>query len=173
VRSRHCQCRHGTARGADLLPRWLDDRVQQHARRQHPGAAIEVRRSQRGRGQQLKNLDDHQGHTVLEQSIMADARVKNQTPAPGGEHALLKSVADLARGDPNCDQIVPDFAQVIRQELDGLHKFFVGLGPVQSAAFKRVLPGGTDVYSVTFQHGSREMEILLAPDGRIYSMNYN
>jgi CubicO group peptidase (beta-lactamase class C family) len=137
------------------------------------GTATEVKRSENGRDQLLKKLGDHEGDAVLEQSIKTERRVKDQTPAPGGEQALLKSIADLARGDPNYEQVVPEFANRIRQELNGLQKFFAELGPVQSASFKRVLPGGTDVYSVTFQHGLREMEVLLAPDGRIYSMNYN
>jgi CubicO group peptidase (beta-lactamase class C family) len=137
------------------------------------GASIQVQRSESGRDQLMKKLDDQESRTVLEQSIKTEDRVKNQTPAPGGEQALLKSIGAIARGAANYDQIVPDFAQAIRQELNGLQKFFVGLGPVQSASFKLVLPGGADVYNVTFQHGSREMEVLLAPDGRIYSMNYN
>jgi hypothetical protein len=44
---------------------------------------------------------------------------------------------------------------------------------VKSASFKRVLPNGFDVYSVTFETGPRYMEILLAPDGRIQTVMFN
>jgi CubicO group peptidase (beta-lactamase class C family) len=137
------------------------------------GATFEVKRSESGRDQQLKKLDDHEGQSVLEQSIKTEGRVKSQTPAFGGEQALVRSIADLARGDPNYDQMVPEFATAIRQDLAGMRRFFVELGPVQSATFKRVRPGGGDVYGVTFQHGFRDIEILLAPDGRVYSMKDN
>jgi CubicO group peptidase (beta-lactamase class C family) len=137
------------------------------------GGTTDVTLSESGRDQVLGRLEDHEGQAALEQSIKTEDRIKDQMPAPGGEQALLRAIANVAYGEPNYDQMVPELANSVRQELAGLQRFFGELGPVQSASFKRVLPGGRDVYSVAFQHGSREMEILLAPDGRIYSVKYN
>lgn len=76
-------------------------------------------------------------------------------------------------GNPNYARMAPDFANVVRGALTGLQKMFGEYGPVKSASFKRVLPDGHDLYSVDFATGPRDLEILFAPDGRIYNVMFN
>ncbi len=137
------------------------------------GHHLESRLHQNGNEQLLTRLEDREGRTAVERSIEMETRIKGQTPAPGGEQALLELIAGVVHGNPHYDRMTPQFAQLVRQELSGVQRMLGKLGPVQSASFKRVLPDGRDLYDVTFQHGSQEMEILMAPDGRIHGVLLN
>jgi hypothetical protein len=100
---------------------------------------------------------------------IADApeRFKNQMPAPGSEEALRHHLAALARGAPDYDQMDPRSADVIRQQLPSLLFMLTTLGPLESAAFKGVGPGGFDVYDVKFAHGAAQVRLNMTADGKV------
>ena len=137
------------------------------------GSVTGVTLSEQGNERRFTRLDDREGRAAVERSIELESRIRNQRPAPGGEQALLESIAGVLNGSPNYAQMTPDWANVVRRELTGLQRVLGPYGPVKSASFKRVLPNGLDVYSVMFETGPRDLEILLAPDGRIHTVMFN
>ena len=82
-------------------------------------------------------------------------------------------MAGVMNGNPDYSQLVPEYADYVRRELSVLQKILRELGPPKSASFKRVLPNGQDVYSIVFATGTRDLEVLLAPDGRIQQTMFN
>jgi CubicO group peptidase (beta-lactamase class C family) len=137
------------------------------------GSVAGVKLSENGDERVFTRLDDGAGRNAVERSIELERRIKNQTPAPGGEQALLESIAGVMNGNPNYAQMVPEFGNLVRRILPGLQKMFGEYGPAKSASFKRVRPDGLDVYSVMFETGPRDLEILFAPDGRICNLMFN
>ena len=59
-----------------------------------------------------------------------------------------------------------DFAEIIRRQLPEQRAQLAALGPGVSVSFNRVTPVGADVYKVKFEHGDREIRIILDSDGR-------
>jgi CubicO group peptidase (beta-lactamase class C family) len=137
------------------------------------GSVTGVKLSEQGDERLFTRLDDREGRDAVERSIELERRIKNQTPAPGGERALLESIAGVMNGNPNYAQMTSDWANIVRRELTGLRRILGEYGPVKSASFKRVRPDGLDVYSVMFETGPRDLEILFAPDGRIHTVMFN
>jgi len=136
-------------------------------------AVTGVALSEQSNERRFTRLDDREGRIAVESSIDLEKRVRNQTPAPGGEQALLGFMAAVMNGDPDYAQLVPDYADYVRRELPVLQKILREFGAVKSASFKRVLPNGEDVYSIMFETGPRDLEVLLAPDGRIHQTMFN
>ena len=136
-------------------------------------AVTGVTLSEQANARRFTRLDDREGRNAVERSIELDKRVGNQTPAPGGQQALLGFMAGVMNGNPDYSQLVPEYADYVRRELSVLQKILREFGPPQSASFKRVLPNGQDVYSIVFATGTRDLEVLLAPDGRIHQTMFN
>jgi hypothetical protein len=63
-------------------------------------------------------------------------------------------------------------AAVVRQQLPQLQPLFVGFGTVQSVAFRRVNPDGSDTYDIKFANGNTQWRILLTPDGKVESEGF-
>ncbi|HTQ98359.1 MAG TPA: serine hydrolase domain-containing protein, partial [Candidatus Acidoferrum sp.] len=137
------------------------------------GTVTGVTLNQNDAEQSLAKLDDGEGRLAVQQSIGIERRIADQTSAPGSERALRELIDGIVTGAPDYDHMVPAFANTVRQGLSGVQAMFANLGSLQSVSFQRVLPNGRDVYHVAFQHGSQEMEILLAPDGRIFTVLLN
>ena len=129
--------------------------------------------SEQATERRFTRLDDREGRIAVERSIELEKRVRNQTPAPGGQRALLGFMTGVMNGDPDYDQLVPDYADYVRRELPVLQRILREFGAVKSASFKRVLPNGQDVYSIVFETGRRDLAVLLAPDGRIHQTMFN
>ena len=81
-------------------------------------------------------------------------------------------IEELRTGKPNYEQMSPGLANVTRQQLTGLQSVIVGMGALQSIAFKGVGPGGADIYQVKFEKGSLDYRVWLSADGKIESANF-
>jgi CubicO group peptidase (beta-lactamase class C family) len=128
---------------------------------------------QNDREQILKRADDAEGRAALEWSIATEERFRTQTPAAGSETALRHLIAGLASGKPNYDEMMPQYADINREQLPMLQAALARLGPVQSVSFKGVGPAGQDIYDVKFDSESREFKILLESDGRIHAAQFS
>jgi D-alanyl-D-alanine-carboxypeptidase/D-alanyl-D-alanine-endopeptidase len=128
------------------------------------GKATEVVLHQNGRDQSAKRVDEAQASAAL---AAIAKRFKDQTAMPGSETALRGIIDGLRAGDPKYERMSPGFADVTRQQLPQLKGAIEQLGAVESVTFKGVGPGGADIYSVKFEHGSTEWRIVLEPDGKI------
>ena len=128
------------------------------------GKATEVVLHQNGRDQAAKRVDEAQASAAL---AAIAKRFKDQTAMPGSETALRGIIDGLRAGEPKYERMSPGFADVTRQQLSQLKGAIEQLGAVESVTFKGVGPGGADIYSVKFEHGSTEWRIILEPGGKI------
>jgi CubicO group peptidase (beta-lactamase class C family) len=94
-------------------------------------------------------------------------KVREQLPSPGTEAALRRSIAEVAAGKPDYDQMGPEFAAAVREQLPRVQQIFKEFGAVEAVKFKSVDPMGADQYHVTFEHGAAEFTIRLGPDDKI------
>ena len=139
------------------------------------GAPTQVTLHQNGRDTVAKRLTDAEAKSAQEAIDVRNAevakRAKAQTPAPGTEAALRRTIKELQTGEPNYDLMVPAFAAVTRQQLPQMKAEIGQWGALQSVTFKRVDPqSGADVYSVKFANASSEWGIILSADGKTAGM---
>jgi CubicO group peptidase (beta-lactamase class C family) len=127
------------------------------------GAATQVTLHQNGRDQVAKRIDEAQAKRAADELAK---RVKDQTPAPGTEAAIKRSIEELRSGEPRYDLMSPALAEVTRQQLPQLKGTITQFGAVQSVTFKSVAPNGADIFEVKFEHGSSEWRIILDADGK-------
>ena len=113
---------------------------------------------------------DEQVAKQLEDAL--NARVQSQTPLPGSEAALRRLFTGLLEGKPNYDEMVPQFAELTRQQLPQLQASAQGLGAIQSIKFLSVTPNGADAYEVQLEHGTSNMQIMLSADGKIQGAGF-
>ena len=109
-------------------------------------------------------------------AVVLSGTVLAQTASPGPETALRRSIAEIAAGTPDYTQMTPEFANAVRQQLSMTQSLFKSWGEVKSVVFKGEVngvvfgggdPRGADKYAVTFEKGSAEFLITLAPDAKI------
>jgi len=131
------------------------------------GRPTELILHQNGRDMPAQRLDDAKAKLLLDAAAAFPKRLKDQTPAPGGEAALRKMVVDLA--SPKPATVSP--AVIAPVQLAQLQSMIGKLGALQSIVFKGVGPGGADIYSVRFEKGALETRIWLGVDGKIESAN--
>jgi CubicO group peptidase (beta-lactamase class C family) len=136
------------------------------------GPASQLILHQGGRDMTARRLDDAEAKTIAAAAADFDRRFKSQTAAPGSEAAVRNMIEELRIGKPNYDRMSPGLANVTRRQLTGLQSMIVGMGALQSIAFKGVGPGGADIYQVKFEKGSLDYRVWLSPDGKIESANF-
>ena len=119
---------------------------------------------QHGRDIPMERID-----RAAAQQIAANlsTKIQSQTPTPGSEAALRRLIAGIGAGTPNYDEMTPEMANVIRQQLPTLHSGALTFGAVQSIEFRGVGNQGWDRYDVKQEHGSTQWSLTLAPDGKI------
>jgi hypothetical protein len=131
---------------------------------------------QNGNDVAMARLSDAEAKRVADENAARDAlaakRFAEQKPAEGSEAAIRKDIADLAAGTPDYDTMSPGLAAATRQQLEKIKTLFASLGAVKSVTFKSVERNGADVYVVEFEHGSTEWRIIMAPDGKIDTLNF-
>lgn len=131
---------------------------------------------QNGNDVSMARLGDAEAKRVADENAARDAlaakRFAEQKPAEGTEAALRKDIVDLAAGTPDYNAMSPGLAAATRQQLDKIKTLFASLGAVKSVTFKSVERNGADVYAVEFEHGSTEWRIIMAPDGKIDTLNF-
>jgi hypothetical protein len=134
------------------------------------GRATQLTLHQGGRDIPLKRLDDGEFKRLSDAAANLAKRVKEQTPMPGSEETLRRTIESLRLGQPNYESMSANLANVVRQQLSQQQTRLAELGPVQSVAFKGVGPAGADIYLVKFANGSVEYRIVLGADGKIETL---
>ncbi len=133
------------------------------------GRPTELILHQNGRDMPAQRLADAKAKLLFDAAATFPKRLKDQTPAPGGEAALRKMVEDLGSGKPDYQAVSPGLAN--GPQLAQIQSMMSKLGPLQSLVFKGVGPGGADIYSVRFEKGALETRIWLGVDGKIENTN--
>lgn len=90
-----------------------------------------------------------------------------QTPQPGSEAAIRRSITEFQAGAPRYDLLSPYLAEVTRRDLPYIQADIVKFGEVQALDFVEVGPMGDDLYEVRFDKGTWLWSILLDEEGRI------
>jgi hypothetical protein len=98
---------------------------------------------------------------------LARAAGRDATPLPGAEDAVRRYIEAVRRGAPDEAQMTPWAMSVARRTLRVQQAILAKLGAVQAISFAGVGPAEDDIYRVTFDHGSVECRVDLAPDGKI------
>lgn len=131
---------------------------------------------QNGNEVSMPRLSDAEAKRAADENAAREAlaakRFAEQRAAEGSEAAIRKNIADVAAGTPDYDAMSPELAAATQQQLDGIKTLFANLGAVKSVTFKSVEQSGADVYVVEFEHGSTEWRIMMAPDGKIDTLNF-
>jgi CubicO group peptidase (beta-lactamase class C family) len=128
---------------------------------------------QNGSNVGAKRFDDAQAKLLLDAAAAFAKRFKDQTAAPGGEAALRKMIVGLGSGKPDYDSMAPEFAELTRSELTNIQAEISKLGFMRTVTFKRVGPGGADIYVVEFERGALEFRIWLARDGKVEDAGFS
>ena len=111
------------------------------------------------------------GDAALELSKVTEMRFLAQKPATGSEPALRSLLASLGKGEPEYENMRPEFAAIVRRQREKLQRDVTNLGPVHAIAFKRVNRAGGDEFEVKFERGTRVCAILLGVGGTIHGAN--
>jgi len=128
------------------------------------GRAIQLVLNQNGAATPATRIDEAAARQI-EDDI--EKRRQAQTPAPGTEAALRRTIEELRSGQPNYDLMSPMLAAVTRQRLPDARALIGRLGSVVSTAFEAIGPEGADAYEVKFANGPAECRILLDDDGKV------
>ncbi|HEY2009371.1 MAG TPA: hypothetical protein VGH23_10305 [Rhizomicrobium sp.] len=100
-------------------------------------------------------------------------RIRNNTPSLGTEAALRHQVESMVAGERDYAPLMPALATIGRAQWPVTKQTIAGLGALKSLAFKKVGPGGQDIYTVTFERGQVEWRISpLTADGKISAMGF-
>jgi hypothetical protein len=141
------------------------------------GKVTSLELHQNGREVTMNRLDDaavkRAADEAATKAASAAKRFEAQVAAPGGEAAIRQDIADLLAGTPRYDQMSPGLANATRQQLAHLTPLLTGLGALKSVEFMGVEQNGADSYHVEFEHGATEWRIIMAPDGKIDSLNFH
>ena len=139
-------------------------------------AATQVTLHQNGRDMAAKRLSEAELQRATDAIAAHQAevagRVKAQKPLEGTEAAVRRSIEDLRRGEPSYDRMSPAMADVTRRQLPQLKERIAAYGALQSITFRRVEPGGADVYEVKFEKALTEWTITLGADGKILGLGF-
>jgi BlaR1 peptidase M56 len=99
-------------------------------------------------------------------------RFRDQTPMPGGE-ALLARTIEALRGDTlNAQDMTARLSDKLRGQLPMIRRWLPTLGAVEQLAFYGVGPGGYDIYIVKFAQGWVDFRLYPAPDGKLEDLNF-
>ena len=106
---------------------------------------------------------------VIKQTI-AD-RIKDRIPAPGSEEALRQMLDAGRAGNPNYDQMSPEFAQVARGQVRAWQIVGQYFGAIVSIEFLRVSNQGWDIYRVQHENDVHQYRIAMGDDGKVYGFS--
>jgi hypothetical protein len=110
--------------------------------------------------------------TFQRRMAAAPDHFREQSPMPGGEAALIRTIEAL-RGDAlNEQDMSPRLSDKLRRQVPTFHASLAALGDVKQVVFRGVGPGGYDVYGVKFAGGSADFRIYVAADGRLEDVNF-
>jgi hypothetical protein len=106
---------------------------------------------------------------VIKQTI-AD-RIKDRVPAPGSQEALRQMLDTGRAGNPNYDQMSPEFAQVARGQLPAWQIVSQYFGAIASIEFLRVGNQGWDIYKVQHENDVQQYGIVMVDDGKVHGFS--
>ena len=105
--------------------------------------------------------------------LISEQTLNHSTPHPDREASLRRYVESLERGAPNYDEMTPEMAAALRQNMPNIVAAIKPLGQLQSIAFDHSAPNDTDVYLVIFEHGKVEWSVgPLTPGGKATRRNF-
>jgi len=129
------------------------------------GAAKRLVFWQRGTARRLERTDA-QTARVIKQTILD--RIKDRLPMPGSQEALRKM---LDAGNPNYDQMSPEFAQVRRGQQPYWQVVGQYLGAIVSIEFLGISNQGWDIYQVQHEKDVHRYRIAVGDDGKVYGFS--
>ncbi len=100
-----------------------------------------------------------------------EERIKNRIPMPGSEQAVRQMIERGRVGNPNYEQMSPEFARVIRAQLPYWRIIGQYFGAILSIEFLGVSNQGWDIYSVQHEHDVHRYRIALGDDGKVYGFS--
>ena len=103
-----------------------------------------------GQEQAAERVSGSEARDALELSRATQRRFRDQKADPDSSAALREFIIGVTDGVPQYERMVPAFAEIVRRELLSLQSMFKAFGSVQSLDFRRVEPGGADIYNVEF-----------------------
>jgi beta-lactamase regulating signal transducer with metallopeptidase domain len=105
--------------------------------------------------------------TVAQFEANLQARIQSSTPNPNSEPMLRKTLAAIASGQPNYEDMEPVLADAVRKQLPQIVTLEKQLGPVTSIKFNGVGDAGYDGFVVQHENGRLQTRIILSTDGKI------
>lgn len=132
------------------------------------GAAKRLVIWQLGTARRLERTDAETAK-VIKQTV-AD-RIKDRIPAPGSQEALRQLLDTGRAGNPNYDQMSPEFAQFARRQLPYWRIFGQYFGAIVSIEFLRVSNQGWDIYEVQHEKDRHQYRIAMGDDGKVYGFS--
>ena len=108
--------------------------------------------------------------TEADAQQQADAlakKIREQTPTPGSEAAVRRTLEDVAAGTPNYDELGVTLAAAVKQQLPTMQPMLQRMGAIKSVEFKGVGPAGADIYNVGLENGKVEVRITLDAGGKV------
>lgn len=119
-----------------------------------------------------KPVDSSRAKNVLASVEAAEKRFRGQKPHVSSEARIRRLFPGLASGKPDHEELTPRLAELMRQEMQRLQDLFTARGNVVKIAFKRVDPGGVDVFEVAFERETVQVDVQLDESGRIDVLRY-
>jgi beta-lactamase regulating signal transducer with metallopeptidase domain len=137
---------------------------------EQPATALMLHRGQ-GADSRAERIDATKARAIEERFERwlgsSPERFRDQAPVPGSKEAVLQLIHDLQQGTPDYARMNPLLAEALRPQAANLQRTLTAFGPVQTAFFRGVGPGGYDIYGVTFANGSAELRLMMLADGTI------
>jgi CubicO group peptidase (beta-lactamase class C family) len=151
-----------------FFPKVVDAEIE-FAKDDEKGRPTRLILHQNGRDLIGVRLDDAKARALADAAAAFAKRLKDQTPAPGGEAALRTMATDFAAGKATSNAVSAGLLG--NPQLEQVRSQMSKLGALQTLVFKGVGPGGADIYSVRFDKGALETRIWLGLDGKIELTN--
>jgi hypothetical protein len=114
----------------------------------------------------LERLDAPVAADIAEASVERVFAPRSQ-PTAGTDVALRGFLAGLASGAPDYDSLTPQFADVVRQQVDRTKGLIASMGEIRSVTFREPGMMGGDAYDVVFANGALIVAVALTPEGKI------
>jgi hypothetical protein len=122
----------------------------------------------RGTALRLERTDAETAKVI--KRTIAD-RIKDRIPAPGSQEALRQMLDTGRAGNPNYDQMSPEFAQVAGGQVPCWQIVGQYFGAIVSIEFLRVSNQGWDIYKVQHENDVHQYRIAMGGDGKVYGFS--
>ncbi len=114
----------------------------------------------------LQRLGHPQSAGTVEALSQERVFAPHTTPTAASEAAARRLLAEAASQQFRYDLMTPQLAETIRNDIPTLKAQIDHWGNLQSLTFRRVDPGGADVYDVKFANGGARLVLVLTADGK-------